>query len=111
MVRNRGGGGEGAANGQQAEEPELELDREKGGPRVRGRHRADHVPVFPRAGSRSDRRGAQPSGPAAPPSEDPSPRGTRRRAGVEGCPKAPGCREFLMVPESLSLGQVSPLLV
>lgn len=51
MVRNRGGRGEGAANGQQAEEPELELDREKGGPRVRGRHRADHVPVFPRAGT------------------------------------------------------------
>lgn len=97
--------------GSKPRSPSLNLIEKRGGPEWGGRHRADHVPVFPRAGSRSDRRGAQPSGPAAPPSEDPSPRGTRRRAGVEGCPKAPGCREFLIVPESLSLGQVSPLLV
>lgn len=54
--------------------------------------------------------GRPPGDPAAPPSEDPRLRGTRRREGVQGCPKAPGRGEFLMVPESLSLGQVSSLL-
>lgn len=81
------GDGRGQRVGSNAEEPELELEREKvGAQRLGGgQHRADHMPVFPRPGARSERRGAQPSGPAAPPSEYPRPLGTRGRVGVEGC--------------------------
>lgn len=87
------GDGRGQRVGSNAEEPELELDREKvGAQRLGGgQHRADHVPVFPRPGARSERRGTQASGPAAPPSEDPRPLETRGRVGVEGCrrPRVP----------------------
>lgn len=92
MVRNigRGRGEEGAAGGQRAEKPELELDEEKGGPGVGvgARQRAGHVPGFPRPGSRSDRPGAQRLGPAetrvlGEPEEARGSRAARRPRGAE----------------------------
>lgn len=85
--------------------PSLNLIKKRGALRW-GR---DPVESRPRAWLSQTRVSLRPRGGLATlPSEDPRPRGTWRRAGVGGRSKAPGRREFLKVPESLSLGQVSP---